>query len=50
MGYIEKTVKNVKERIMGRAIDMEIDIQKLNQRLEDLEKQIEYHLTENQDW
>ena len=41
MGYIEKTVKNVKERVMGRAIDMENDIQKLNQRLERIEPALE---------
>ena len=41
MGYIEKTVKNVKEKVMGRAIDMENDIQKLNQRLERIEPALE---------
>ena len=41
MGYIEKTVRNVKEKEMGRAIDMENDIQKLNQRLERIEPALE---------
>ena len=41
MDYIEKTVRNVKEKEMGRAIDMENDIQKLNQRLERIEPALE---------
>ena len=41
MGYIEKTVRNVKEKVMGRAIDMENDIQKLSQRLERIEPALE---------
>ena len=41
MGYIEKTVKNVKEKVMGRAIDMGNDIQKLSQRLERIEPALE---------
>ena len=41
MGYIEKTVRNVKEKVMGRAIDMENDIQKINQRLEMIEPALE---------
>ena len=41
MDYIEKTVRNVKEKEMGRAIDMGNDIQKLNQRLERNEPALE---------
>ena len=37
MDYIEKTVRNVKEKEMGRAIDMENDIQKLNAKLDRIE-------------
>ena len=41
MGYIEKTVKNVKERIMGRAINMETDIDKINAKIDRIEPALE---------
>ena len=41
MGYIEKTVKNVKERVMGRAIDMEASIDKINAKIDRIEPALE---------
>ena len=38
---MRKIVKYVKEKAMGRAIDMENDIQKLSQRLERIEPALE---------
>ena len=41
MGYIEKTVKNVKEKVMGRAIDMEASIDRINEKIDRIEPALE---------
>ena len=41
MGLVEKTVNYVKEKVMGRAIDMENDIQKINQKIDRIEQALE---------
>jgi hydrogenase maturation factor HypF (carbamoyltransferase family) len=41
MDLKEGYVKNVKENVMGRAIDMENDIQRIHQRLERIEPALE---------
>ena len=41
MDLVEKTVNYVKEKVMGRAIDMEADIDKINARLDRIEPALE---------